>query len=849
LAGLFQTLNTPLKIKGLTEKNARFIQDKHIIFPVYFVSLQPFKKQSPFKISMKKPEGTHAYIHFPGFPALFTSLLFALLTCSIQAQTYTLSGYVRDSANGEELIGASVVAEKSRQGTVTNNYGFYNLSLPAGTHNIVFSYIGYQTVSKTVVMNGNKSLNISLFEGAVELQAVEVTTTRADENIRSTQMSVAKLTSKEIKKIPQLLGEVDVVRTITLLPGISTVGEGANGFNVRGGNVDQNLILLDDAPIYSSSHLFGFFSIFNADAVTDVKIFKGGIPATYGGRLSSVLDVRQKNGNMKKFEGDGGLGLLSSRLLLEGPIVKDKVSFMVSGRRSYQDIFIRMSSNEDFNSTILYFYDLNAKLNYKINDKNRLFLSGYFGRDVFGLRDFFNFGWGNSTGTLRWNSLFSDKLFANFTAVYSDYTYYVGTDGDISNFTLNSRIQNTIFKNDYTWYATNNQTVSFGFEGIYYQFSPGRITGDFQAELSREYATEGAIYVANDHKINSRFSLQYGLRFSGFANLGPRTVRSYDADKPLSENTVLDSRDYASGEIVASYLDWKGLEPRFAANYILNDQTSLKLSYNRTRQYIHQISNTTTPTPIDLWRPSGPFILPASANQIAGGVFRNFKQNEYQFSAEIYYKSLDNMVDYKDGANLIFNDFIETELLTGIGRAYGIELMIEKKTGKLTGWISYALARTERLVDGINPEEQINNGEWYPANFDKPHDLTIVATYAINPKWDLGTTFAYQTGRPITFPNGRAEFEGIIYPVYANRNGARIPDYHRLDISANYNPGENKQKRFKSSWSFGIYNVYARRNPYSIFFRQNPDMPQVTEAVRLAIFANLIPFVTYNFKF
>jgi hypothetical protein len=552
---------------------------------------------------------------------------------------------------------------------------------------------------------------------------------------------------------------------------------------------------------------------------------------------------------MKKFEGDGGLGLLSSRLLLEGPIVKDKVSFMVSGRRSYQDVFIRMSSNEDFNSTILYFYDLNAKLNYKINDKNRLFLSGYFGRDVFGLRDFFNFGWGNSTGTLRWNSLFSDKLFANFTAVYSDYTYYVGTDGDISNFTLNSRIQNTIFKNDYTWYATNNQTVSFGFEGIYYQFSPGRITGDFQAELSREYATEGAIYVANDHKINSRLSLQYGLRFSGFANLGPRTVRSYDADKPLSENTVVDSRDYASGEIVASYLDWKGLEPRFAANYILNDQTSLKLSYNRTRQYIHQISNTTTPTPIDLWRPSGPFILPASANQIAGGIFRNFKQNEYQFSTEIYYKSLDNMVDYKDGANLIFNDFIETELLTGIGRAYGIELMLEKKTGKLTGWISYALARTERLVEGINPEEQINNGEWYPANFDKPHDLTIVATYAFSPKWDLGTTFAYQTGRPITFPNGRAEFEGIIYPIYANRNGARIPDYHRLDISANYNPGENKQKRFKSSWSFGIYNVYGRRNPYSIFFRQNQNMPEVTEAVRLAIFGNLIPFVTYNFKF
>jgi hypothetical protein len=785
-------------------------------------------------------------------PKLFFSFLLLILmgTPIFAQQQYTLSGYVRDNSNGEDLIGAAVVAAPSKQGAVTNSYGFYSFKLPAGTHEVTFNYIGYQSITKTVTLKSNTTLTVSLSPSSQELKAVEVTTERLDENIKSTQMSVATLTTKEIKKIPQLLGEVDVIRTLTLLPGISVVGEGANGFNVRGGNVDQNLILLDEAPIYSSSHLFGFFSIFNADAVTDVKLFKGGIPANYGGRLSSVLDIRQINGNSKKFSGNGGIGLLSSRLLLEGPIVKDKVSFVIGGRRSYQDIFIRMSNDENINSTVLYFYDLNAKLNYKINDKNRVYLSGYFGRDVFGLQDLFSFGWGNSTGTLRWNSLFNDRLFANFTAVYSDYTYYVGTpDEGVANFTLNSRIQNYIQKGDFTWYANNNNKILFGWDATYYRFSPGKITGNFDVELSKENALEGGIYISNEQKINSRLNFQYGLRYSGFANVGPRVVRQYEAGKPLNANTVIDSTVYGRGDIVASYLDWNGLEPRFAANYILNDQTSLKTSYNRTRQYIHQVSNTTTPTPIDLWRPSGPFILPATADQVAIGVFRNFKQDTYQFSFETYYKAMSNLVDYKDGAELIFNDYIETELLTGIGRAYGIEVMLEKKLGKFTGWISYALARTERQVVGNSPEESINNGEWYAANFDKLHDLTIVASYTFNKVWDVGANFAFQTGRPITFPNGRANFEGIVYPVYANRNGARIPNYHRLDFSANYTPEPKEGRKWQSSWSFGVYNVYARRNPYSIFFRQNQENPILTEAVRLSIFANIIPFVTYNFNF
>lgn len=793
---------------------------------------------------------TAAQTPFLCLRTLFLGSMFFLAFPTFAQQQYTLSGYVRDNSNGEDLIGAAVVAEPSKQGAVTNNYGFYSFKLPAGTHNVTFNYIGYQTITKQITLKANTNLTVALAPSSQELQAVEVTTERLDENIKSTQMSVATLTTKEIKKIPQLLGEVDVIRTLTLLPGISVVGEGANGFNVRGGNVDQNLILLDEAPIYSSSHLFGFFSIFNADAVTDVKLFKGGIPANYGGRLSSVLDIRQKNGNSKKFAGNGGLGLLSSRLLLEGPLVKDKVSFVIGGRRSYQDIFIRMSSNENINSTVLYFYDLNAKLNYKINDKNRIYLSGYFGRDVFGLEDLFSFGWGNSTGTLRWNTLFNNRLFANFTAVYSDYTYYVGTpDEGVANFTLNSRIQNYIQKGDFTWYANNNNKILFGWDATYYRFSPGKITGNFDIELSKENALEGGIYISNEQKINSRLNLQYGLRYSGFANVGPRTVRQYAPGKPLNANNVIDSTVYGSGDIVSSFLDLNGLEPRFAANYIINDQTSIKTSYNRTRQYIHQVSNTTTPTPIDLWRPSGPFIMPATADQVAIGVFRNFKQDTYQFSFETYYKAMSNLVDYKDGAELIFNEYIETELLSGVGRAYGIELMLEKKLGKFTGWISYALARTERKVVGDSPEESINNGEWYAANFDKLHDLTIVASYTFNKKWDVGANFAFQTGRPITYPNGRANFEGIIYPVYANRNGARIPNYHRLDLSANYNPAAKAGRWWNSSWSFGIYNVYARKNPYSIFFRQNPDNPIITEAVRLSIFANLIPFVTYNFNF
>ena len=775
--------------------------------------------------------------------------LFVFFAFLLRAQNVTLSGYVRDSANGEDLIGVSIYTESPRYGTVTNAYGFYSLSLPPGKYKVVYSYLGYTPLSIELNLKSNTTLNINLQTETEQLQEVVVTDKRIEDKLVKPQMSVAELTAKEIKKIPQFLGEVDIVRTLTLLPGISTVGEGANGFNVRGGNVDQNLILLDDAPVFNSSHLFGFFSIFNGDAVKDVKLFKGGMPAQYGGRLSSVLDVRQKDGNNQRFSGNGGIGLLSTRLMLEGPIDKDKVSFMLAGRRSYQDIFFGLSNDPELSNTKLYFYDFNGKVSWEINPRNKVYLSAYYGRDLFGANDLFDFGWGNGTITLRWNYLITPKLFMNLTGVYSDYTYNLGTpDTDVTPFKWESRIRNYMGKSAFTWYANTNHTVDFGAEATYYVFDPGVISGVFDATLQREYALEPSLYINDEWKINSRFTVSAGLRYAWFYNMGGRSIRYYGGDAITDEN-VIGEETFDRGDVIATYGGLDGFEPRLAFNYRVTPQASAKLSYNRNRQFIQLISNGTTPTPIDVWRPAGAYIQPAIANQIAVGWFQGIKENTYTISAEAYYKDFKNLIDYKNGANLIFTDYIETELLNGRGRAYGLELMLEKKVGKFTGWISYTLARTERQVDrGADPTEWINDGEWYAANYDKTHDFTFVATYSFNKKWDVSVNFAYQTGRPMTPPESRAFFETIAYPVTINRNSQRIPNYHRLDIAANYYFKKKEGRRYEHSLNFGIYNVYARRNAYSVFFRQNPDTGQ-TEAVRLSIFATAIPSITYNFSF
>lgn len=794
-----------------------------------------------------------------------STILFLLLLLSTvsQGQKTSLSGYTRDAANGEALIGVSVIIPELNLGTSTNLYGYYSLSLPPGEYEVEYQYIGFETFKSIVKLTEDVRLDVELTESSTQLQEVQVTSERLDKNVTSVEMSVAKLDIKEIEKIPQLFGETDIIRTLTLLPGVTTVGEGSNGFNVRGGAADQNLILLDEAPVYNSSHLFGFFSIFNADAVKDVTLYKGGIPAQYGGRLSSVVDVRQKEGNSKNFGVKGGIGLLSSRLLIEGPVIKDHTSFMVAARRSYADIFLGLSNDPNINQNILYFYDLNLKVNSRLNKNNNIFLSGYFGRDVFGIDNLFGFDWGNGTGTVRWNHLFSDKLFSNLSMVYSDYTYRIGTpEDDEGFFQLTSRIQDYHMKYNLTYYLSANSTLDFGFEGIYYRFSPGKVVADGLDEpiiLQNEYALEPSAYISHEIKPTPKWTIKYGLRYSSFYNLGPKTIQEYEDPQFPENDEVTGEVEYSDGEVVAAFDGLQGFEPRLAVNYRLNDTRSIKFSYNRTRQYIHLISNTNSPTPIDLYRPAGKYINPASVHQVAGGYFQNFKDNMFEVSVEAYYKTFDNLVDYRPGADLIFNENIETEILTGDGRAYGAEFLVRKRRGKLTGWVGYTISRSERKVIGDGtPQRSINNGDWYLSNYDKIHDLSIVANYEISPKWDVGAIFVFQSGRPYTPPEGKSIIENVPVPIYSTRNKYRIPNYHRLDISATLSPEKKPGKRFYSTWSFGVYNAYARRNAYSIFFRpetSDPDIPTVqanplnTQAVRLSIFGTVVPSVTWNFEF
>ncbi len=785
-------------------------------------------------------------------PFLF---LFGSFLVSAQQEQFTLSGYARDANSGEELIGVNIVIPSLKTGATSNAYGFFSLSLPPGKYEIQAQYIGYQTIVREIELNRDLKINWELKEATTELQEVVVSSEKIDRNVSSVEMSVAQLDVKDVKKMPALLGEVDIIRSLTLLPGISTVGEATNGFNVRGGNTDQNLILLDEAPVYNSSHLFGFFSIFNADAVKDVKLYKGGIPARYGGRLSSVVDVRQKDGNNREFAGTGGLGLLSSRLLLEGPIQEEKSAFMVAGRRSYADLFLGLSPDETIAENTLYFYDFNAKLNYIFSEKDRVYLSGYFGRDVFEINDLFGFEWGNATLTARWNHLFSDKLFSNVSLIFSDYSYALGTpEDDEFNFRLESNIQDYHFKNQYTYYAKNNSEVEFGLEAIYYRFRPGTISGVVDLTLQREYALEPAVYISHEYKFSPLFSVQYGLRYSSFYNLGPQVKNIYKDQRLPEADEIIETVSYGENEIIEAYNGLEGLEPRLAINYRLDDEKSLKASYNRTRQYIHLISNTTAPTPIDLYRPAGMHIKPATVNQVAIGYFQNFADNAYEFSVEAYYKDFQDIVDYRNGADLIFNEAIETEILAGIGRSYGLEFYLRKQSGKLSGWLSYTLSKTELKIDG-DPSLAINAGNWYPANYDKRHDITFVLNYQLTKKWDLGMNFTYQSGRPITPPEGKFQFEDFIVPIYQNRNSYRIPDYHRLDLSANYTPEKKEGQKFYSSWSFSLYNVYARRNAYSIFFEQaeNANGATVqnlnTQAQQLSIFGTIIPSVTWNFNF
>lgn len=767
--------------------------------------------------------------------------IFLLLGCvPVFAQQVVLSGTVRDGESGETLIGAVVAIDTNtgQQAVSTNAYGFYSLTLPAGRHRVIFSYVGYQTYVEEIELDANRRLHVNLRKTENELEEVVVSAKRDDDNVTNPQMGVLNFTMEEVKNVPVVFGEKDLLKTIQLLPGVQSGGEGSSNFYVRGGGGDQNLILLDEATVYNASHLLGFFSTFNSDAIKDVQLYKGGIPAQFGGRISSVLDIAMMDGNQKKFVTEGGVGLIASRLKVEGPLVKDKSSFMISGRRTYADMFLKLSNDEDVNKSKLYFYDLNAKLNFRFNDKNTLYLSGYFGKDDLGYSDLFNFDWGNATATVRWNRIFSDKLFSNTSLIYSDFNYRVQVSSDDTDFGIASKIRNWNLKQDFSYYQNPVSTWRFGAHVLQQSIYPASITAGENTSVNdvnvdNRQGIELAAYVSHTWKPADWLSLLYGVRLTDFMVMGPGTFYAYDEDgEPLGEQY------YGKGAVAKHYLN---IEPRFSASFLLSERHSIKASYNRIAQNLHQLTNTTSSLPTDQYVVSSLNIKPQIADQIAIGYFRNFRNNRYEFSLETYYKHMDNQIDFRNGADLQANQYLEGDLLYGVGRAYGLEAYLRKNTGRLNGWVSYTLAKSERKFD------EIDGGQWFRARQDRTHDVSVVGMYELSKKWTLGATFVYQTGNAVTFPSGKYEVDGKTMFYYTERNGYRMPNYHRLDFSATYEPLPSK-KRFQSSWTFGVYNAYNRRNAYIIDFRENESNTNITEAYKIALFG-IIPSVTWNFKF
>jgi hypothetical protein len=782
-------------------------------------------------------------------------LFFCSITLFAQ-EKFTLSGTIIDANSNETLIGVNVVLPELKTGVTTNEYGFYSITLPKGVYTVQISYLGYQTLQESITLDQNVKNNFKLFSNETALKEVVITDNKTKTDIRKPEMSVNKLSISTIKKMPVVLGEVDVLKSILLLPGVTNAGEGASGFNVRGGGADQNLILLDEATIFNSSHVFGFFSVFNPDAIKDLKLYKGGIPARYGGRASSVLDIYQKDGNSKEFHVNGGIGLISSRILAEGPLVKDKGSFLIGGRSSYAHLFLKLSEEQKDNSA--YFYDLNTKLSYKLDSNNSLYLSGYFGRDVFSLSKSFTNIYGNAIVNLRWNHLFSEKLFSNLSLIYSD--YYYGLDLDFVGFKWDSGIKNYNIKYDFKNYISDKFKLNYGVNGIYYEFNPGTIkpsdenSGINFDQLDKKYAFESALYINADHDISNKIALSYGLRYSMFYRLGQSTVNIYENDNPVLFNsdlqiyekaTPIDTKFYDRNKVMKSY---NYLEPRLSVAYQINDDQSIKASYNRMVQYLQLISNTSSPTPLDVWTPSDRFIKPQIADQVALGYFKNFKDDMYSLEIETYYKEVQNRLDYIDGANLIANKAIEQIILNGQLRSYGLEILLRKNEGKLNGWISYTLSKSEQQTPGRTAQELgINNGQWYNSVYDKLHNIAITSSYNLNEKWSFGANFALQTGQPVTYPVGKYEYLEMSVPSYGLRNENRLPTYHHLDLAATLTPTKNKNRDWKGEWVFSIYNVYNRKNAASISFRQNNDTGS-NEAVKTSIFG-VVPAVSYNFKF
>ena len=753
-------------------------------------------------------------------------------------EKYTLNGSVRSAKTGETILSATIQVTDPPTGATSNEYGFYSLTLPAGKYHLEISAMGFKTQFQEISLTGNLTLNIRMEEAVTALREVTISASPSARSLKTPQMGLEKINIKETKNIPVLLGERDILKTIQMLPGIKSAGDGNSGFYVRGGAADQNLILLDEAPVYNASHLLGFFSTFNSDAIKNISVYKGGMPAQYGGRLSSVLDLKMNDGNNKDLGVSGGVGLISARLNVEGPIQKDKSSFLIAARRTYADVFLKLSPDSNINRSSLYFYDLNVKANYILSDKDRLYLSGYFGRDVLTQDKRAGINWGNATGTLRWNHLFNSRLFSNTSLIYSNYDYKIRINSNGNNFTIFSQIRDWNFKEDLQWYINPKNTITAGINTIFHTIRPGEITandkdaGVNSMTLPWRYSLENAAYITNTWKAADRFGLTYGLRLSAFSILGKGDYYHFDAN-----GNVTDTMHYSPGQVVKTYVN---PEPRIAASYQVNNSTSVKASYTRNVQNLHLISNSTTSSPTDKWVASTNVIRPEIADQWSVGYYRNLSNDKYELTVEAYYKDMQNQIDYRNGANVFTNSPIETQLLYGKGRAYGIEWSLKKKVGQFTGWISYTLSKTERKINGIN------NDQWYNARQDRTHDIALVGIYELSKKWTVSANWIFYTGDAVTFPNGKYIVGGDVYFYYTNRNGYRMPNYHRLDLGATCQL--KKTRKFSSELNFSLYNAYGRKNAYQVDFRQSKDNPNMTEAVQTSLFT-FVPSITYNFKF
>lgn len=782
--------------------------------------------------------------HLPKVVGLFFLFQFLFISGFSQTTRVTLNGYVRDASNGEELIGVTIYFPDLKKGVVTNAYGFYSITIESGKYTILYSYVGYNTVQKELTLSSTTELNIELEESAETMQEVVITGEAADANVTDIAISTEKVDITQLKNMPAIFGEPDLIKMVQMMPGVITAGEGTSAYFVRGGSADQNLILIDEAPIYDPSHLFGYISVFNSDVIKESQLYKGGIPSQYGGRLSSILDVRTIDGNNKKIGGAASIGTLASKAMIEGPIKKDKGSYLVSARRSYADLFLKIAGNENR----VYFYDVNAKVNWKQSNKDRFFAAAYFGRDAFKLGGVFGFDWGNATGTLRWNHLFSEKLFSNTTFIASQFDYGLELEDEALGFRWNSVINELSFKQHFNWFVSPKNELNFGYNLTYRRFQPGNLQPNVESsifgnvELQKLYALDHALYIGNKQLVSDKLTLEYGLRLSIFQNVGPGDVKIYADLQDNIRPEVLRVDSYDSFEPIITYYN---LEPRLSARYLVNDISSLKFSYNRMAQNVHLISSGTVPLPFNTWNPSSPYLKPQLADQVAVGYFRNFKDNVFELSLEGYYKYMQDITDFADNANVFFNEDIATEFRQGDSEAYGIEFQLKKNVGQFTGFVNYTWSKTTRTIPGVN----LSNP--FPSNYDRRNAFNLLASYKLNEQWNFTTTFTYSTGRPITLPTGQYQYQYYNPSYITERNGYLLPAYHRMDFSAVLVPKKNKNRYLQTKWVFSVYNVYNRKNAFTLYSREKEvdDTPTGEKEFVMVYLFPIVPSVTFNVNF